>query len=351
MVKCVAMKNTVIISYKKREDIQAISEGLLNTYILVDYDAQCDNEYIVRINHTNLNPHDVIGNGIRHAYHNYPNCHIVLINEQTSIDEIKKIIKELESCNDIIFASSTNTKPLNDKQIKGLTIITKLYNLVHKQNIDNVACNVQAIPNSLVKNFIKLKGASCRVFINEHFIIRDKGIKIRQVDVDSNVHTDAPESIMSIIHYCFLIGWVFIKFMIASVSSFLVDYSLCLAGYAFWSAYVIEFFQGLSFALPSAMLDVEIVSTAIARIISSIYNYNVNKHLVFTNKNQKSKISTICKYFALVLIIWILNTIILKIATTYIGLPFAIAKIIADIIMYFVSFTVQRDVVFRKNKI
>jgi len=97
------------------------------------------------------------------------------------------------------------------------------------------------------------------------------------------------------------------------------------------------------------LLDVEIVSTGVARIISSIYNYIFNKKVVFAANEDVSKLSTSCKYFTLVLIIWVFNTIILKLATTYLNIPFAFAKIIADIIMYFVSFTIQRDFIFKKS--
>lgn len=350
MIECVAMKNIVILIHKKRDDILKLSETFPNSYIYIDSEIDFDSATtIVKIEHSSKNIKNVIGNGIRHIHKNLPKHHILLINEHTTIEEIKSIKNELIKGDNIIIASNENILQLEKRQIKNLKIITKLFNLVHKQRVDNLISNVQGIPADKVKFFCKLKGDSCTTFINEHFIIKDQKFNIQDVSIESNVSTDAPKTLKELLQYSLMICFVFIKFVLASASSFLLDYSLSLAGYSFWSMPIVAFLGSLSFAVPAFLLDIEIVPTLIARIISSVYNYNVNNKLVFAAKNNMSKLSTSCKYFTLVLFIWVFNTIILKMVTSYIGIPFAYAKLIADAIMYFVSFTVQRDLIFKKN--
>lgn len=344
------MSDIVILIHKKRDDLEEFIKAFPNTYIYVDMEGDFDNQFIVKIKHSSLNLKNVIGNGIRHIHKDCPNCDIILVNERVTADEVKKIAQELKIDNSIIIAKNENKDIVSKKKRLGINIITKLYNVVHRQHASNIMSNVQGIPADNAEYFSKLKGNTFSILINERFIIKDNNLDYRYIDVDSDIFTDAPASFFGYLKSLFIICFVFIKFMLSSISAFIVDYSLALLGYSFWSPLVVKFFASAVFSVPIFLLDVEIVSTAIARIISSIYNYFLNKKVVFGANHNDSKLGTACKYFTLVLIIWVFNTIILKLATTWIGIPFALAKIIADIIMYFVSFTLQRDVVFKKRK-
>lgn len=343
------MKNIVILIHKKRDALEEFIKEFPNTYIYVDMETDFENPFLAKIEHSNFNARNIIGNGIRQIHKNMPNHHIVLVNECVTTQDVKSIITELEKGDAVIIAINSQEGVVSKKRMLGIKIITKLFNMVHKQKANNIMSNVQGIPADKVEQFLKLKGDSCNALINERFIIKDHNIDYRYTNVKSNVHTDAPTSFFGYIKCVLIICLVFIKFMLSSLSAFVVDYTLSLGGYNFWSPIVVAFFASLSFQMPVFLLDVEIVSTGIARIISSIYNYFINKKVVFSSKDNESKLSTAIKYFTLVLIIWVFNTIILKLATTYANIPFAFAKIIADIIMYFVSFTVQRDIIFKKR--
>ena len=349
MIECLAMKKIVILIHKKRDDIKEFIKEFPDTYIFVEEKLNFDNPFIVKIEHSSKSSKNVVGNGIRHIYKDFPNHHIVFVNDEVNIDDVKLLVKELIESKKIIIAENDNAELVSKRKLQGIRIITKLFNIVHKQKANNIMSNVQGIPSHLVEHFLKLKGDTCAILINERFIIKDHKLDYKYIKVKSNVFTDAPSTIAGYLKCIIVICFVFIKFMISSVSAFLVDYSLSLGGYAFWSPLIVNFFTSLSVSVPGILLDVEIVSTGVARIISSIYNYIFNKKVVFAANEDVSKLSTSCKYFTLVLIIWVFNTIILKLATTYLNIPFAFAKIIADIIMYFVSFTIQRDFIFKKS--
>lgn len=349
MIKYEPMKNIAILIHKRRDDLDKFIKEFPQTYIYIDEETDLKNPFLKKIEYTSANIRNVIGNGIRHIYKDLPEHHIVLVNDVVTPKDIKSIIKEVEKGDAIVIAKNENTDLVSKKKLLGMKIITKLYNLVHRQHANNIMSNVQAIPACMVKHFIKLKGNTCNMLISQRFIIKDHNLEYKYMDIKSDVYTDLPGSIFGYLRCIIIICLVFIKFMLSSLSAFLVDYSLSILGYKIWSPLIVSFFANAAFSVPIFLLDVEIVSTAIARIVSSIYNYSVNKRVVFSASKSSSKLGTLCKYFTLVLIIWVFNTIILKMATTYLGIPFAIAKIIADIIMYFVSFTLQRDLVFRKR--
>ena len=350
MIECETMSDIVILIHKKRDDLEAFIKEFPSTYIYVEVEENFENPFVVKIRQSSMNLRNVIGNGIRHIHKDFPESDIILANECVTTDEVKKIAEELKKDNSIIMAKNENAALISKKKMLGIKVITKLYNMVHRQHASNIMSNVQGIPADKAECFSKLKGDTFSILINERFIIKDNNLDYRYVDVDSDIFTDAPAKFFGYLKSILIICFVFIKFMLSSISAFLVDNGLAILGYSLWSPIVVKIFASALFPVPSFLLDVEIISTAIARMISSIYNYFLNKKVVFGAEKNVSKLGTACKYFALVLIIWVFNTIIMKLGTTWLGIPFPVAKIIADIIMYFFSFTLQRDIVFKKRK-
>lgn len=350
MIKCGAMSNIVFLIHKQRNDIDAFINEFPDSHIYGDFNSDYNAPYLVRIEHSGHGTRSVLGNGIKQIYNDFPGNHIVFINDTITIEDTKKLISGIDSGDTMIIASNDNGHHAKGQRQRGLKIITTLFNLVHRQQACNILSNIQMIPAQMVKHFINLKGDICRELVGERFIIKDNKLPYRYITLESDVSTDAPRSLFGYLKCIFIICFVFIKFMISSVSAFVLDYSLAILGYTIWSPILVGLLENLSINMPWVMYDKEIISTAIARIISSIYNYFINKKVVFSAEKNVSRLSTACKYFTLVLIIWVFNTIILKLATTALGISFPIAKIIADVIMYFVSFTVQRDIIFHNKK-
>lgn len=90
-------------------------------------------------------------------------------------------------------------------------------------------------------------------------------------------------------------------------------------------------------------------SVALARLISSLFNYSMNKVLVFKAK-QTSKRQSAPKYFGLVLIIMMLNYSLLALLTQTMGIPGVPSKLLTEITLFFVSYTVQKLFIFGRYK-
>ena len=119
-----------------------------------------------------------------------------------------------------------------------------------------------------------------------------------------------------------------IKFSCASFVSFIVDYLL----------YTV-------FLLLTKNL---IASNIMARVLSASFNFTMNKRYVFRNKDKL--LPTAVKYFALAAFILAANTLILDLLVKFVIPNEFISKIIVEILLFMLSWTVQRTVVFRTRK-
>ena len=90
-----------------------------------------------------------------------------------------------------------------------------------------------------------------------------------------------------------------------------------------------------------------VLSNYSARFVSSIVNYNINKNVVFENKNNKTRY--IIEYFILVIFIIIVNTIILKYLVDA-GMNKYFTKIIIECILFIFSYLIQKKIIFKKDK-
>ena len=119
-----------------------------------------------------------------------------------------------------------------------------------------------------------------------------------------------------------------LKFSASSLLSFLVDYAL----------YTLIF-------ILTGQLQISHIG---ARIFSSVFNFTVNKKLVFKSKGNTAK--SVGKYFALVAVILLLSTIVLSFFAHTCHMDEFLAKILTECIFFVFSWFTQHFVVFKKKK-
>lgn len=110
------------------------------------------------------------------------------------------------------------------------------------------------------------------------------------------------------------------KFLVVSLTSFLIDYSL-------FSAF---FYGGLS----------TVASTLSARAISATYNYLMNGHWAFNNPGEHY---TFWRYLALSATLVAVNSALMYLLVDVLGGPALAMKVLVECLLYVVSFTVQNN--------
>ena len=128
----------------------------------------------------------------------------------------------------------------------------------------------------------------------------------------------------------------FVKFALSGVLSYIVDNG-------FFNLFDLVIFAGL--ANRNAIIT---VSAVLARILSSIFNFILNKKTVF---NQNGNVgSTLARYYALAAIQLGVSTGLVVLLVDLIGLPAGIVKAVIDIIISIISFNIQKRFVFKNKK-
>lgn len=111
------------------------------------------------------------------------------------------------------------------------------------------------------------------------------------------------------------------------------------------------FSAGSSFALDLVVFTIFnllikniFISTIIARVISSLYNYLMNSRFVFKSYSK----SSIYKYYILVVIqMFVSATTVSILSYVFKDLNDTIIKIFVDIIIFIINYFVQKEVVFK----
>jgi glycosyltransferase involved in cell wall biosynthesis len=124
------------------------------------------------------------------------------------------------------------------------------------------------------------------------------------------------------------------KFGLSSILSAVLDVSLFAMVYAY---------------LQEDLLFRVIVATVIARIFSSFFNYTLNKTMVFNSKNNASKSFTY--YYVLVLFIMLSSALLVYVFDVLIPISPVVIKIVVDGFLFFLSFNIQKHVIFKDEPV
>ncbi len=90
-----------------------------------------------------------------------------------------------------------------------------------------------------------------------------------------------------------------------------------------------------------------IISSLIARFISSAINYYLNKTIVFKYQNSKDK--TLIKYYTLVIINILISALLVEYIYKRVYIYATVIKIIVDLIIFIINFLIQRYLIFKNN--
>jgi dolichol-phosphate mannosyltransferase len=201
-------------------------------------------------------------------------------------------------------------------------------------NVTDSQTALRAIPDDLIPYIFIARGDEFEYETNMLLECQQKNIDITEIKLRSS-HTSAARDK---IHFnpfkiSFKMYIQLLKFLSSSISSFVVD---------------ITFFT-LSMWIFSP-LDKKfsiLLSTIIARILSSLYNYLINKYFTFRKKNHTQ--GTLFRYYSLCVIQMFISYAFVYWLGKIIGINSTIVKIFVDEILFVLSFQIQREWVFKSK--
>lgn len=221
----------------------------------------------------------------------------------------------------------------------GNHITINVYRLVSGIKLSDTQTGLRGIPIDYVSKMTALEGERYEYEMNMLLALKDFKMGIYEIPIDtvyidnnSSSHFDTIKD-SARIYRLIIKKSSAVKYIFSSLASFVID----------WAVY--------SIILTISGVTV-FTSQAIARAISSVFNFFVNKKIVFENKNNSMKNHLLqgIGYFLLV----IFNLIVIARSINHLlinlGINRYISQPIANIIQFLISYSVQKSIVFRKKK-
>ncbi|HFR3770113.1 TPA: glycosyltransferase [Streptococcus suis] len=224
----------------------------------------------------------------------------------------------------------TNDIPLRSRFGNKLTRV--LFHIQTGVKVSDTQTGLRAFHSNLLPFMLTVEGNRYEYEMNM-LTQASKKYKITEVPIDTIYIDDNASSHFRPVRDGLMIYKNLFKFALASFSGFLIDYAVYALALLFLAA------------TPTAIRL--ILANALARVTSSICNYSLNKKLVFNNQDSLAKTGS--GYFALVLVLFFCDTALLYLFHQVLGINLYLVKIVVGILLFFVSWFVQKKLIFRER--
>lgn len=252
---------------------------------------------------------------------------------QHSVKDIKKVAKALAQSHDnklVLGVRDFSAENIPFRSRFGNKVTEKIFRLATGIHVTDTQTGLRGISYSFLKELMNLKGERFEYEMNMLLECKGKNISIEEIKIDTIYIEENKSSHFRPIIDSIKIYSLFLKYISSSLLSFGLDI-------LFYSVLII-ILQGL---LPTYYI---IGATIGARILSSLFNYLLNRSIVFNSKSRY----TFAKYYTLSISQMCISALVVYLLHSMIGQGEVAIKIIVDTMLFIVSFYVQREWVFKK---
>lgn len=269
----------------------------------------------------------------------FPNCKGIVTADcdgQHSISDIKKCAKAVLKNKDslILGVRNFNQENVPPKSRYGNKLTRTVFKLFIGLTITDTQTGLRGMSRKIATAFLETKGSRYEYESNMLIDCKLKEIDIVEIPIETIYINSNSGSHFNPLKDSLSIYKVFAKYIVASISSFIVDILLFT---------IFLKLLGMTTTISNTIL----VATILARLISSLYNFFINAKLVFKKMNNKSLI----KYATLVLVQMFLSGLAVTYISTLVVLSATLIKILVDSIIFVINFVIQREWIFKKKKI
>ncbi len=302
------------------------------------FDNICDVSILLR-HQLNRGKGAAIKTALKYLYRKNLDIHGVVILDadgQHKVDDALNLLMELEA-GDCSFALGVRTFsgeiPLRSRL--GNNITKYIFYLFSGKWVSDTQTGLRAFKQRLIPQLLLIDGERYEYEMNVLLTLAKAKTPILEVPIETIYHDKQNScSHFRTVRDSFLIYKNLILFSGSSFVSFLLDYII------FFPLVYLFTLGGFGNAMALVLGNIS------ARLVSAAFNYHLNKTYVF--KYCKDHDKSALQYALLAISILILNTIILSVLYDHLGLSKAIAKLITEMTLFIISFTVQKLVIFNQ---
>ena len=335
----------LIPAYKPDERLIELTRELKDNdldVLLVDDGGQEDFAHIfkackelgaeVAVHAVNMGKGRALKTGINAAMLKWPDMAGIVTADadgQHTPKDILRLIDALHAHPDkLVLGSRAFTGNVPKKSLWGNKITRTVYALVSGIRVGDTQTGLRALPAYSLAAMARIDGERYEYEMNVLLKLRDMGLGVYEVPIETIYINDNAGSHFNPVRDAIKIYMVIFKhlfaYLFSSGFSFVVDYAL------FWLC--------LGFGLSG------FVSYAIARLVSSQVNYRLNKHTVFGGRGGKY---SMVKYYALCIVQGTIGAGLVQLLPMLLPVSEAFIKIPVDILLFMLSYMIQRDYVFK----
>jgi len=193
-------------------------------------------------------------------------------------------------------------------------------------SLTDTQSGLRGIPMSQVHRLIPLAGERYEYETSMLLELHRHRVKLVEQPIRTIYIDDNRGSHFNPILDSFAIYFVLLRFVFSSVASALLDTVL----------FYLVFRMGVGVG----------GSVVIARAVSSLFNFSLNKRFVF--RSSRPVPVSVLLYYALVGVVALLSYGSIRLLHDGVGMPILAAKILSDTLLFALSFFVQRDLIFKR---
>lgn len=330
--------------------VKNLKEAGINNILVVDDGSDemhkepfdyVDNEDCIVITHTvNMGKGQALRTAFEYIKENRSDIESVITvdgdNQHRVSDIINCIMKQKEFKNRIIIGCrdfSESNVPARSKF--GNTMTRMVFKFACGINISDTQTGLRSIPSMYLQDMLEIEGDRYEYETNMLLYMKENNIPFEEVKIQTVYIDENSSSHFNPIKDSIRIYKVIIKFFMSSV----------------WASAVDLIMFALLCVLLEGSFDKKVyilLATILARVVSSLCNYVINHKIVFKSKGSIK--STILRYYVLCVLQMLVSYSLVYALSVLIkvnGGALVLLKAIVDVILFFISFRIQRQWVFK----
>lgn len=345
------MKNVCVIvpSLNPDERLKGVVDGVIaegfSDIILVDDGSSAENkkffpeneQVTLLVHEQNRGKGAALKTALEWVYKNRPECIGVVTCDgdgQHTPKDTRRVAEEMVATDKFILGVrdfSLDNVPTRSRVGNRLSSIA-LY-LCAGSYISDTQTGLRAIPSKLFQDMIRVSGDRFEYETNVLLELRSMNAEYGEVKIETVYLDENKSSHFRPFHDTVRIMSLMLKYAASSCASFLTDIII--------------------FSLLHSVLSLGILlSTVIARVVSSILNFTLNKKLVF--KSDEPFTHTVLKYYAIAIPTMLISAFGTGILSSLLGVPessliITLIKIVVDTLLFVINFKIQKRWIFKKG--
>lgn len=319
--------------------LKRLKKEMLDVVVVNDGSCEEYNEVFDKVGkYASLVKHDVnrgkgaaLKTGLNYIKDKYKDNYVVVTMDcdgQHSTRDALKIGKyALEHKEELVLGKRVRSSKTPLRSRLGNAITRFFYRITTGLDVYDTQTGLRAFSNELVNFMLDVEGERFEYEMNVLLKCSLNKIKIKEIEIETIYIDNNSHSHFKAVRDSILVYGQIIKFLSSSIISFIVDY--------------------LMYSLILLLSNRLVMANIGARVISASVNYSLNKKYVFRDERKGYK--QVIQYILLAILIIIVNTIMLRVLVNYLDVNKYIAKVIVELLMLFISWIVQKRVIFKRK--